>query len=64
MVITVWILGVVYSANGLILTESTLTCTSFEVTLADGETMAAKLVGEDTSMNVELLRVTRAAFRR
>ena len=55
-------LGLVYSADGLILTQNTGNCTSLKVTLPDGETVTAKLVGVDVSIGVELLRVNKSGL--
>jgi hypothetical protein len=55
-------LGLVYSADGLILTQNTGNCTSLKVTLSDGETVTAKLVGVDVSIGVELLRVNKSGL--
>jgi len=55
-------IGVVYFADGLILTENTGHDTVFKVTLADGETVTAQLIGEDRSTGVELLRVKKSGL--
>ena len=54
--------GTVYSANGLILSSDTGDCTSFEVTLADGEKLTAKLVGKDKTTHAEILRVKKSGL--
>lgn len=57
-------LGVVYSADGLILISrsATLGGTTFTVTLSDGETVSAKLVGQDKSTGVALLRIKKSGL--
>jgi hypothetical protein len=55
-------IGVVYSADGLILTEYTGDGASQKVTLSDGETVTAKLVGYDKTTGVELLRVDKSGL--
>lgn len=54
-------LGVVYSADGLILTSGMPTDASLEVTLPDGETVTAKVIAEDGG-SVALLRINKSGL--